>query len=517
MQNTGLRSAWALLAVAAALALAGCSGGADAPKVEEAPVPAPVPEPQQPPPMQPVLSPAEQGLPPELTDLVEPRFADLDGMVERRYIRFLTVYQLGGYFLDGVQERGLTYEAVQAFEEQLNKKLGTRHLKVHVLIIPVHRDELIPALVQGYGDIAGANLTITPDRLEHVEFSNPFIDDVSEIVVTGSAAPPLETVEDLGGLKVHVRRSSSYWESLERLNERLQSEGKPLVDLVPAPETLQDNDLIEMVQGGLLPLAIVDSHKARFWDRVFENIEVREDLALNTGGEIAWAFRKDSPQLAEVINEFVRTHKRGTLFGNVLLNRYLKQTRWVHNALAGDDFGRFRGTIDLFKRYAGEYDFDYLMVAAQGYQESRLDQSARSSAGAIGVMQLLPSTAAGPQVGIPNVEELEANVHAGVKYLHFLRTHYFSDEGISEDDRVHFSLAAYNAGPTRLQRMRRKAAKLGLDPNVWFRNVEVVAAKEIGRETVQYVSNIMKYHMAYKMIIAREEEHVRSREKALSD
>jgi membrane-bound lytic murein transglycosylase MltF len=453
-----------------------------------------------------LLSPIAEELPPELVGLDEPRFGDFDALAERRLIRVLTVFRLGGYFLDGPEERGVTYEAVRAFDEQINKMLGKRHLKVFVVILPVHRDQLIPALLQGYGDIIAANLTITPERQAQVQFSDPLMEDVKELVVTGPAAPTLSGVDDLSGLQLQVRRSSSYWESLELLNERLRSAEKPPVDLVPALENLEDEDLLEMVDAGLLPMVVVDSHKARFWEQIFENIEVREDLALRTGGQIAWAFRKDSPRLEEVVNEFVRTHRQGTLFGNVVLKRYLKETSWVHNAVAGDDLHRFEATIDLFKRYAGEYGFEYLMVAAQGYQESRLDQTQRSRAGAVGVMQLLPSTASDPNVGISNIERLENNIHAGVKYLHFIRSHYFVDAEIAEADKVLFSFAAYNAGPARVRRLREKAED----------HVEVVAAKEIGRETVQYVGNICKYYLAYRLLTDKIDEREQSRAEAES-
>ena len=156
--------------------------------------------------------------------------------------------------------------------------------------------------------------------------------------------------------------------------------------------------------------------------------------------------------------------------------------------------------VDLFRQYAGTYEFDWLLVAAQGYQESRLDQSVVSRVGAIGVMQLLPTTAADPNVGIPDIDELEPNIHAGVKYLRFLRDRYFADDAVDALNQALFSFAAYNAGPARVARLRRQAGDLGFDPNVWFRNVENVAAKEIGRETVQYVSNIFKYYIAYRRI-----------------
>jgi membrane-bound lytic murein transglycosylase MltF len=431
---------------------------------------------------------------------------DLDGMAERGVVRALVVYSLGQYFLDGATQRGMTYEGLTDFEAFLNQRLGRRTIKVPVLIIPVQRDELFPALERGLGDIAAANLTITRSRLENVDFSNPFLTGVSELVVTGPAAEPLRSLDDLAGREVHVRRSSSYWRSLEKLNDDFRSRGLKAVEAVPAEEFLQDEDLLEMVNAGLLPAIIVDSHKARFWAEIFDNITVHEDLAVRTGGEIAWAFRKDSPQLAEVVNAYVKTHKKGTLLGNVVLNRYLKDTKWARSALAGEDHARFERMVGIFRKYGVRYDFDPLMLTALAYQESRLDQSVRSKAGAIGVMQLLPSTAADPNVGVSDITDLENNIHAGTKYLRFLRDRYFSDPAMDPLNQTLFTFAAYNAGPARVRGLREEASRAGLDANEWFGNVEHVAAKRIGRETVQYVSNIGKYWVAYTLA-SRHLEH----------
>ena len=425
-------------------------------------------------------------------------YGDYDDMVERRLIRALVTFSLTDYFLDGPVQRGTSYELLKTFEEAINQELDTGHLKVHVVIVPVARHELLPALVGGRGDIAVANLTVTPERRERVDFSDPLLTDVSEIFVTGPAAPPLQTLDDLAGQEIHVRRSSSYFDSLLRLNDALADAGKDHLVLVETSEYLEDEDLLQMVSAGLLPMIVVDNHKAEFWAQIFENITLRSDLPVASGGDIAWAFRKESPGLAAMVNAFIRQNKKGTLMGNLLFKRYLQNTKWAENALSESGLVRFEEMIGLFQEYADEYELDWLMLAALGYQESRLDQSAVSGAGAIGVMQLLPSTAADRNVGIPDIRLLENNIHAGAKYLRFLQDRYFQSEEIDALDQTFFTLAAYNAGPARVRGLRRRAEAIGLDPNIWFRNVEVVAAREIGRETVDYVSNIFKYYIAYK-------------------
>ena len=424
---------------------------------------------------------------------------DLDGMEERGVVRALVTYSMGQYFLDGATQRGASYEALIEFEKFLNQRLGRRPVKVSVLIIPVQRDELLPALERGLGDIAAANLTITQSRRQKVDFSNPFLTGVTELVITGPAVEPPRSLDDLAGREVHVRRSSSYWRSLEKLNDDFRLRDLKPVEVVPAKEFLQDEDLLEMVNAGLVPAIIVDSHKARFWAQIFDNIRVHDDLAVRTGGEIAWAFRKDSPQLAEVVNAFVTKNREGTLLGNIVLKRYLENTNWARNALGGEDRNRFERMVGIFKIYGERYDFDHLMLAALAYQESGLDQAARSNAVAIGVMQLLPSTAADPNVGIPDITTLDNNIHVGTKYLRFVRDRYFSDPESDPLNQTLFTFAAYNAGPARIRGLREEAARTGLDANQWFGNVEHVAAKRIGRETVQYVSNISKYWVAYRL------------------
>lgn len=425
---------------------------------------------------------------------------DFDGMVERDRIRVLVPYSKTFYFLDGVHQRGLTYDALMEFEKYINKRLKRKTIKVRVIVIPTRRDQLLPALVEGRGDIAAGNLTITPMRLKLVHFSDAGMTGVDEIIVTGLTAPSIRTVDDLSGKEIHVRASSSYYQSLKDLNKRFRKEGKKKVKLVLADEYLEDEDLLEMMNAGLIPMIVIDSHKGQFWSQIFENITLHPDIKVRSGGQIAWAIRKNSPELKRVISAFTKSHKKGTRIGNILFNRYLKNTKWVRNALNETELKRLREAIGFFNKYAGQYDFDWLMVAALAYQESRIDQSMRSSTGAIGVMQILPSTAADPNVSIPNIEELESNIHAGVKYLRFLRKRYFEKEPMDEVNKTLFTFAAYNAGPAKVTRLRKQAQQAGLDPNVWFRNVEVIAARKIGRETVHYVSNIYKYYTAYRLL-----------------
>ncbi|MBE9540464.1 MAG: transporter substrate-binding domain-containing protein [Proteobacteria bacterium] len=457
--------------------------------------------------------PEEEALP-EVYSMIEARTGDLDIMKEHRTIRVLTVYSVGRYYLDGPAEKGLVYEMFKRFENDLNKNLKTKHIRTHLVFIPVARNQLIPALLEGRGDIVAAGLSITPERQELVDFTDPVSKPVTEIFVTGPAAEKLASIDDLSGKTVHVRESSSYRESLDDLNQRFLSEGKAPVVIEPISELLEDDDLIEMVNSGLLPWAIVDSYKTQLWDGVFKNLVVRDDIVFRSGARIAWAFRKGSPKLEATLNKFVKKNRQGTLIGNVLTNRYVRDFDWAANALDKDHYARFQELEGIFQAYGEQYGVNYLIAAAQGYQESQLDQKVRSGAGAVGVMQLLPSTAAGSSVGIKNIDQVDPNIHAGIKYLDYLRTRYFSE---LEDDKLNqtlLALAAYNAGPSRMINMRRKAKNAGYDPDVWFDNVEMIAAKDIGAETVQYVANIYKYYIAYRLTAEQESRRDAARKKA---
>jgi len=384
---------------------------------------------------------------------------------------------------------------------------------VHVAFYPGPRDKLVDNLVGGLGDIVIANLTITPERLKQVDFSDPMQTGVKELLVTGPAAPAVNSIDDLAGQKIHVRKSSSYYESLVDLNASFKKSGKPPIKLVAAVEYFEDEDLLEMVNAGLIPMIVMDSHKAHFWTQIFNKIKVHDKIAVREGGQIAWAFRKNSPKLKAIVNEFINGHKKGTMIGNMLLKRYLQSTRYVKNVLDDQEIQKFSSMAPIFKKYAGQYDFDHLMIAALAYQESGLDQSRRSHRGAVGVMQILPTTAADPNVGIPDIEKLENNIHAGTKYLRFIIDRYYRDEPMDDGNKNLFGLASYNAGPARVRGLRKKAVAMGLDPNRWFYNVEVAGAQEIGRETVQYVSNIYKYYIAYRSVFSQLEKKGQLRKK----
>lgn len=432
----------------------------------------------------------------------KPWTGDFDAMLERRMIRVLVPYSRSIYFVDKGRERGIAADLLRDFERYVNKKyakqLGKRPLTVY--IIPTTRDKLLSGLEQGLGDIAAGNLTATEDRLKHADFAAPREGrkPVQELLITGPKSPPVASLDELSGKTIHVRLASSYYQSVLALNKRLKEAGKPPVKIMLLPDELEDEDILEMLNAGLLEYAIVDDWKARIWAQVLPKIKVRDDIVLRADAYTGWAMRKNSPQLSAALDDYYKNHVIKTGGIDSRLASYSKRIKQISNNTNSSEMKRFQATLKLFEKYGARYGFDPLMLAAQGYQESQLDQNAKSHVGAIGVMQIMPAT--GKDLAVGNIHEIEPNIHGGTKYMDQLMTKYFPDAKFSESNRPLFAFASYNAGPGNISKMRKIAAQRGLDPDKWFNNVEIVVSEKIGLETTTYVRNIYKYYAAYKLI-----------------
>ena len=430
-----------------------------------------------------------------------PWVGDFDGMQQRRQIRLIVPYSKTIFFIDKGDQWGTAAEWGDELDKWLNKGKKSQLEHIQVAFVPTPRGELLTALNEGRGDVVLANLTITEGLLEKVDFTDPALKNVHEILVTGPSAPAIGKLEDLSGKTVYVRQSSSYYEHLLALNALFASQGLSGIELLPADEDLEDEDILEMVNAGIFPFAIVDDHVAQVWAKLFKSTTVRKDIVIFDKGAIAGAIRKNSPLLKATLNRFLQEKATENAFANWLVYRYYTNDKMVLRAFAPEDIGRFNGLVGFFRRYGDQYDFDYLMIAAQGYQESALNQSERSSSGAVGVMQMKPSTAREPDIAIEGIEEsAERNIEAGNKYLRYLITKYVNDPALDPKNQTLLAFAAYNAGPGGLHRFREKAKAMGLNPNIWFGNVENAASAIVGRETVQYVSNIYKYYIAYTVM-----------------
>lgn len=432
-------------------------------------------------------------------------YGDLDDIAARGFLRILVTHSQTDFFFDQGRIRGIQYEMALEFLKHINKGRTNRYHaseanRIFPQFIPVTFAQLIPALQQGKGDIAAAFLTITPERQEQIDFVSPEGREASEILIAHRDAPEITRKADLSGKRVYVLKDSSYAKHLGALNEMLAIAELPPVEVVEADEQLLTEDILELVNAGIVAYTVCDDFKAELWSKVLPNIRLETHARISEGQHIGWGIRKDSPELQDALKRYMGTVRKGTYLGNILFNKYFDNTRWIDNPLTQSEREKFNQLIHLFTEYGDRYGFDPLALAAQAYQESRFDQSLRSHRGAIGIMQLLPTTANDPNVGIPDIEELENNIHAGTKYMDFLRNRYFSDDNISAIDQRLFSWAAYNAGPANITRARDAAQEAGLDPNVWFGNVENMAARKISREPVRYVASIYKYYTAYRLI-----------------
>jgi membrane-bound lytic murein transglycosylase MltF len=423
---------------------------------------------------------------------------DLNEMVRERVIRAIVILDPIGFFYLSGRPHGIQFESLQAFEKFANQKLKTGKLPVRVVFLPMRPDQVEDALTQGVGDLVAHPVVVTPEREQRVAFSVPIQTNVSQVVVTGSALANVSGFDGLAGSPIYVNPLTAYYDNLKGLSDSRVKAGKSALNIQTAPKELYDDDLIQMANAHMIPATVTRSYRANLWAQVLPNIKPHPELVIDREGETAWVMRKNTPRLKELVDAFLRDHGAGTTFGNTLLERYLQDTRWIQDSLSPEEFKKFVAYSEYFKKYAAKFNFDYLMIAAQGYQESRLDQTKVSPAGAVGVMQVIPALAAASPINIPNVTYAEGNIHAGSKMLHNIAWNYFADPEIDSVNKTLFTFASYDAGPTRISHLRSTAPRYGLDPNQWFNNVELVVAKEVGEETVIYVGNIFKYYVAYR-------------------
>jgi len=432
-------------------------------------------------------------------------------MVKQRNIGAIVLINPIGFFYSNGHPMGAMYETLRELETFVNQKLKTGALKVKVTFIPLRPDQVEAALTQGVGDVVAYALVVTPERRQTVAFTVPIQTDVKQIIVSGPNLGAVSSLDDMGGKQVYVNPLSASYQQLQKVNEGLQKAGKPLIDIKAADKNLLDDDLLQMVNAGLLPATVTSELRAKLWSQILPNLTPHPELVIASGQQTAWAVRKDNPQLKQLLDEFITTHAVGTSFGNTLVRRYLQNTKWVKNSTSAEELKKFAALSAIFKQYAGQYGFDYLMIVAQGYQESLLDQSKRNKSGSVGIMQVIPKYAAANPINVPDVSTADSNIKAGVRMLRHIEDQYFNDPNIDQMNKTLMVFASYNAGPNRIARLRQEAADEGLDPNKWFGNVELIAAKDIGQETVTYVSNVYKYYVAYKLALEEAEAKQKAR------
>ncbi len=432
----------------------------------------------------------------------EPWHGDLDGIRQRRLLRVLTVYNHSDFFISSGAGKGLEYEALSRFAAWLADPKTPDALRggtaeaIRAVFVPVPFQDLIPVLVDGRGDVIAAGMTATEERASNVAFSQPYVTKISEVVVRNKDAPPLASVDDLSGRVVLVQRGSSHAAGLRALGQRLEAAGRAPPRIVEAPAMFAAEDILPLVNGAARN-AVADSHVADLWHRMMPDMVIEHDAALVSGTNIAWAVRQDAPALKAALDAYasVLMHERATIA--TLIRRYFAQTTFIANPFAEAERDRVRAPAPHFRTVSDQVGFAWLLMVAQGFQESRLDPNARSSVGAVGIMQLMPAT--GAEMGVRDLHDAGQNIHGGVRYMEKIRRVYFNDPAIPPEVQVQFALAAYNAGPNRINHLRDEAAQQGLDRNQWFGHVERVTQQRVGSETVRYVANIYAYYATYAM------------------
>ena len=421
-------------------------------------------------------------------------------MIARRKIRALVPYTHLYYYIDGKERRGIAFEALNLFEKSLNKQLKFKPHRVRIIFIPVNRSQVIPLLRDGYADLAYAGMTITEERKKLVDFSMPSITGLKEIIVAGVTSPKLNTLADLAGKELYLRIGSSYETAARKLSDSLERVGLPPIIIKPVDPYLETEDILELVNSGVIPFSATVEDVARLWSKVLDSLVLYDKIPLASNVSYGWVFRKDSPKLKAAADKFIKQNAKGTLMGNILYNRYVKNVKLIrrmHNKKTVEQVKTFSLRFENMLTSIDWIGFSWLR---RDTRSRRLDQKKVSHAGAVGIMQVLPSTAAGHPLRIKNVRIVDNNVHAGTKYMRFLIDQYFSKPEIDTLNRHLLALAAYNAGPGSVAQLRRMAKAKGLNPNLWFDNVEIIAAREIGRETVEYVSNIYKFYASYSAL-----------------
>jgi len=374
---------------------------------------------------------------------------DLEGIRKRRVLRVLTRNNAATYFLWRGQLKGFEYELAGEFARELGLRLE--------MIVPREGESLYDLLRQGRGDMIAAALIPPPERqLDGLTFCHPY-SFVSHVVVARSDEDSPARFTDLRGRTIFVHRSSPFWRTLAPLEKDWG------FTLEAAPESLGAAGIIGRVATREYDLTAVDTQTLaieRSWrDDVQAAVTLRGEIPLS------WAVRESNPRLREAVDAFVRRSYRG-LFYNVIHDRYFRdQRRIAERQIHGD---RLSPYDEIVKRIADEYGFDWRMVVAQMYQESRFHHRAQSFAGARGLMQIMPATAI--QLGVEDLSDPEGAILAGIRYLDWVRDRF--EPQLAVQDRMWFTLAAYNAGPGHVHDARRLAGEIGLNPNRWFENVE---------------------------------------------
>ena len=436
--------------------------------------------------------------------VTQPDTSDWPEIERRGVLRVLVSRDRTNFFVAGGRLRGMEYELVHQLEQELAKDRDGVRPAVDVAFVPVAFEQLLPALLEGRGDVAAAGLTVTAERAARVAFTQPYLNDVSEILVAHAGAEIPASLDALSGRTLCLAPGTSYVESVGRINAQFAAHGLAPVNVFDLGRGLTEEDALELVHAGAFEYTVADRHVAELWAGVLDGLRPTQ-LELALQGSLAWAVRPNNPGLKARLDQFIERNKKGTSTGNTLFKRYFADTRWIKDPTPDLSETKLGPLLEPLQRLCAQYGFDWRLIAAQAYQESQLDPDARSRSGAQGLMQLMTPTA--KDMGFDDVSGIENNLHAGIKYMAWLRDTYFDGPELAGPVRVDFALAAYNAGPGRVRRWRSEAPQRGVDPNRWFGELENLALEDVGLEPVRYVANINKYFVVLTRLLDERAKH----------
>jgi membrane-bound lytic murein transglycosylase MltF len=419
-------------------------------------------------------------------------------ILNERYFRVLTTKNSFDYYIYQGVPKGIQLEMTKMLHKNINKRYASKEssLNIQYEIIPVESDQLIPMLLAGKGDIIAAGLTITPKRKKLIRFSNPYR-HVDEVIVTRKEF----LKKDFYGKTFHLRKSTSYYEAIKKYNRKHKK--KPFkIKLVD--EVIHTENILELISLGKFDYTIADSYIASMATKIFDNLVILKARPFGKKLPIAWAVRKNNKRLTREINLIMPKMSKGSKIGNIISKKYLSDFGGIKSRLKGKKSNTLSKYDSLIKKYSKRYGFDWRLISALCYQESRFIQNQENKWGAIGLFQIKQMTANEPYVNIPKIKgpkNAENNIHAGVKYLAWIRDRYFAKiPGIDKSAVLRLTMAAYNAGPARVLRAIKATKKIKLSSKKWFRNVEYGMLRMKKVEPVTYVSEINKRYVSYLLL-----------------
>jgi len=423
-------------------------------------------------------------------------------MLAKGEIRVAVPYDRMLYLNIKGQQQGLSVDMARAFEQWVNEKYASRQKKkiIKVIIVPSVRKDLFAKLRRGDVDVVLGDLGLYQETsqssglLEHKVFKPEH-----EVLVTGPSSLSVKSLYDLSGETVYVGRNTNFFDSFAALNTKLIAENKLPIKLVSPVGKLDDEDLLEMLNDGLIPFVIVSQWKADLWQQIYSRLIVHHGISTDDSGWLGWAVRKANPEVLKDLESFESSPYLAKARQAFRLSNYKIKTQSLKDPLTKPALSRYESMKGLFNKFGEQYHLNPLFLASLGFQETQLDQNVIGSNGAIGVMQLMPNT--GESMGTGDIHELGPNIDAGAKYLEQLLTNSFPRLNLSGDNRSLFAIASYNMEPNNLAKALTAARKFGFDTNEWFGNVEFMAAEAMGLEPMIYVRNVYKYFVSYQLYL----------------